>query len=93
MVARQILVPESLSTVVAHQRLGLAALQGGNLSLGVVLVFFLVGLFGSIGGLDVIEGLVLVVLEPLKGALDWNRASAGLMTNSNGRATYGPRSS
>jgi hypothetical protein len=83
MVASQRLVAESLAALVADQGLGfLARLESCNLRLGLVFIaFFILALLSS---LDVLEGLVLVVLEPLKGALHYKavsrRASARLGT-------------
>ena len=58
------------ATLLADQRLGRPRLKLGNLSLGLgVIVRIVLGFPGSFG-LDILERLVLVVLEPLQRALD-----------------------
>lgn len=72
MKAGQIRRSKLLATLIADQRLGYSAcLERLNLSLGVIVVFGIVLGFGSRFSLDIFKGLVLVVLEPLQGALNY----------------------
>jgi hypothetical protein len=59
---------EALAALIADQRLGLARLQLCDLGLGVIILIILFVVRGS--SLDLLQGLVLVVLEPLKSSLD-----------------------
>lgn len=60
------MVSESLATLIADQGLGIAGLKLCNLGL---CIFIIVILSGS--GLEILNRLVLVILKPLKGALDY----------------------
>ena len=65
------MVTEALAALVADEGARLARLDLGDFGSGLFLVLVLVGL----GSLELVERLVLVVLEPLEGALDWVRVS------------------
>lgn len=68
MIGGQIMVSESLATIIADQGLGIAGLKLCNLGFCIfIIVIFL--LSGS--GLELINRLVLVILKPLKGTLDY----------------------
>lgn len=60
------MVSESLATLIADQGLGIAGLKLCNLGF---CVFIIVILSGS--GLEILNRLVLVILKPLKGTLDY----------------------
>lgn len=66
MIGGQIMVSESLATLIADQGLGIAGLKLCNLGF---CVFIIVILSGS--GLEILNRLVLVILKPLKGTLDY----------------------
>lgn len=67
-IACQIMASEALAALIADQRLGLARLKLCDLGLGVIILIILFVVRGS--SLDLLQGLVLVVLEPLKSSLD-----------------------
>lgn len=60
------MVSESLATLIADQGLGIAGLKLCNLGFR---IFIIVILSGS--GLEILNRLVLVILKPLKGTLDY----------------------
>ena len=62
MEAGKILVAEPFAAVIAHERAGMPSLELCNLGLGLVLVLLV--------PLNIFQRLILVVLEPLDGALD-----------------------
>lgn len=72
MKAGQIRRSKLLATLIAHQRFGYSTcLECLYLSLGVVVVFGIVLGFGCRFGLNIFKRLVLVILEPLQGALNY----------------------
>lgn len=73
MVAGQVGIAEALAALVADKRASLARLKLRNLGLGVLVVVFL-GVI-CFAGLDLVERLVLLMLEPLKRALNCKATS------------------
>jgi hypothetical protein len=63
------MVSESLATIIADQGLGIAGLKLCNLSFCIFIIIVIFLLSGS--GLELINRLVLVILKPLKGTLDY----------------------
>ena len=80
MVAGEVFVPEALATVVAYQRLSLTRLKLIDLSLRLVLVLVIIRGFACLSSLDILQRLVLVVLQPLQGTLDFEIVSNRLDT-------------
>lgn len=66
-VAGQVLIAKPLPALIADDGARLSGLDGCDARLRLRLVLFVLGQ----GGLDVVEGLVLVLLEPFEGSLDW----------------------
>lgn len=63
------MVSELLAALVANKRSSLSGLDLLDLGLSIIVLIFL--LSGS-GSLDLINRLVLVILQPLKGTLDFS---------------------
>lgn len=83
-------VPEFLAALVADHRSSLACLKLGYLGLGgsLIVIFVLRGLFL----LNIFDGFVLSLLQPLKGSLDWSQTVSWARVRE-GLATYVLRTS
>jgi hypothetical protein len=60
------MVSESLATIIADQGLGIAGLKLCNLGFCIFIIVILSG-----NGFELLNRLVLVILKPLKGTLDY----------------------